>query len=148
MFLLNGSPLQVDVAFSYNGISYPSNWLRLSTPEEKAALGITEIADQVRPDDRYYWVSQNSDGSFTATPKAFEDVRNIRLTEIRQTAYSLLQPTDYKLIRHVETGEAIDTDTTAKRNAIRSAFSANEALITAALTVDDLAALQFTWPTK
>jgi hypothetical protein len=29
--------------------------------------------DEVRPDDQYYWVTQNSDGSYSATPKALED---------------------------------------------------------------------------
>jgi hypothetical protein len=29
--------------------------------------------DEVRPDDQYYWVTQNADGSFTGTPKALED---------------------------------------------------------------------------
>jgi len=29
--------------------------------------------DEVRPDDQYYWVTQNSDGSYSATPKELED---------------------------------------------------------------------------
>ena len=29
--------------------------------------------DEVRPDDQYYWVTQNEDGSFTGTPKELED---------------------------------------------------------------------------
>ena len=29
--------------------------------------------DEIRPDDQYYWVTANSDGSYTATPKALED---------------------------------------------------------------------------
>jgi hypothetical protein len=29
--------------------------------------------DEVRPDDQYYWVTQNSDGSYTGTPKELED---------------------------------------------------------------------------
>jgi hypothetical protein len=29
--------------------------------------------DEVRPDDQYYWVTQNKDGSFTGTPKELED---------------------------------------------------------------------------
>lgn len=29
--------------------------------------------DEVRPDDQYYWVTQNQDGSYTGTPKALED---------------------------------------------------------------------------
>lgn len=29
--------------------------------------------DEVRPDDQYYWVTQNSDGSYTGVPKELED---------------------------------------------------------------------------
>jgi len=29
--------------------------------------------DEVRPDDQYYWVTHNADGSYTATPKTLED---------------------------------------------------------------------------
>jgi len=29
--------------------------------------------DEIRPDDQYYWVTQNSDGSYTGTPKELED---------------------------------------------------------------------------
>jgi len=29
--------------------------------------------DEIRPDDRYYWVTANPDGSFSKTPKALED---------------------------------------------------------------------------
>jgi hypothetical protein len=30
-------------------------------------------SDEIRPDDQYYWVTENEDGSFTATPKQLED---------------------------------------------------------------------------
>jgi len=29
--------------------------------------------DEVRPDDQYYWVTKNADGSYTGTPKELED---------------------------------------------------------------------------
>jgi hypothetical protein len=29
--------------------------------------------DEVRPDDQYYWVTQNENGSYTGTPKELED---------------------------------------------------------------------------
>ena len=29
--------------------------------------------DEIRPDDQYYWVTQNEDGSYSATPKELED---------------------------------------------------------------------------
>ena len=67
MFLLNGQPLAVDTPFTANDIQYPANWLRLATAEEKLAIGITEVADAVRADDRFYW---NGDINL---PKALED---------------------------------------------------------------------------
>ena len=54
-FKLDGNPLAVDVAFSHNDINYPANWLRLSTADEKTALGITEVADDPVYDSRFYW---------------------------------------------------------------------------------------------
>ena len=41
-FKLDGKTLPVDVAFTSNGINYPANWLRLTTLEEKQAIGIVE----------------------------------------------------------------------------------------------------------
>lgn len=44
MFLLNGQPLPIDTPFKdADGNSYPANWLRLTSLEEKQAIGITEI---------------------------------------------------------------------------------------------------------
>jgi hypothetical protein len=46
MFLLNNVPLPLDTPFrDAAGNSYPPNWLRLTTLEEKQAIGITEVAD-------------------------------------------------------------------------------------------------------
>ena len=64
MFLLDGKRLPQDTPFTQNGIQYPANWLNLSSLEEKEAIGITEVAQQTRPDDRFYWVTDNGDGSY------------------------------------------------------------------------------------
>ena len=67
-FKLNGKTLPIDRGFTHNDIQYPRNWLRLSTQEDKDALGITWEADPVRHDDRYYWNGELDN------PKALEDV--------------------------------------------------------------------------
>ena len=54
-FKLDGNPLAVDVPFTVGDINYPANWLRLSTADEKTALGITEVADDPVYDNRFYW---------------------------------------------------------------------------------------------
>jgi len=71
MFILNGSRLAQGTAFTVNDIQYPANWLNLTTLAEKLAIGITEVADATRADDRFYW-----DGDVT-NPKALEDKEEV-----------------------------------------------------------------------
>lgn len=45
-FKLEGKTLSVDVPFqTSDGTKYPANWLRLTTLDEKKAIGITEETD-------------------------------------------------------------------------------------------------------
>ncbi len=110
MFLLNGQPLAVDTPFTANDIQYPANWLRLSTAEEKSAIGITEVPDPVRADDRFYW---NGDIN---NPKALEDVietvegkeyttkglKSNFIAQVKATAGSILAQSDWMVIRKAE----------------------------------------------
>lgn len=138
MFILNNQPLGLDTAFSHDEIQYPANWLRLASAEERAAIGITEVADPERYDDRYYWGPGN--------PKDLDQCKENMIKQIKQTAYTLLQPSDYKVTRAVELGEAVYPEVLAARAAIRTASNTNEAAVIACTTVDELAALQLNWP--
>jgi hypothetical protein len=141
MFMLNGQPLGLDSPFTtQDGTQYPANWLRLASAGEKAAIGIEEVNDPEPYDDRFYWGPGNA--------KDLEMVRGMLASQIKATSYSLLAPTDYKLVRKVETGEDVDATTLAKRSAIRAAYTTNAAAISAATTVAELAALSITWPTE
>ena len=71
MYKVNNKPLTLDRAFTIDGTQYPSNWLRLAKEDEKAALGITWVADAVRADDRFYWSGD------IANPKALEDKEEV-----------------------------------------------------------------------
>ena len=66
MLLLDGKPLSYDSAFTHEGIQYPANWLRLSSWEEKSAIGITEVPNPPYYDQRFYWGVDN--------PKQLEDI--------------------------------------------------------------------------
>jgi len=138
MFMLNGSPLALDTPFTSNDIQYPANWLRMTTLEEKEAIGITEVADPDRYDDRYYWGVGN--------PKDLDQCKANMVTQIKAAAGSMLAPTDWKVIRATETGIPLDADTLTARANIRAASNTNEAAVAACTTVDELAALQLTWP--
>ena len=138
MFMLNGSPLALDTPFTSNDIQYPANWLRMTTMEEKEAIGITEVADPDRYDDRYYWGVGN--------PKDLDQCKANMVTQIKAAAGSMLAPTDWKVIRATETGIPLDADTLTARANIRAASNTNEAAVAVCTTVDELAALQLTWP--
>lgn len=138
MFLLNGQPLPLDTPFTANEVQYPANWLRLTSAEEKAAIGITEVADPAPYDDRYYWGPDN--------PKDLDQCKANLISQIKQTAGSMLAPTDWKIIRAAETSTYVNADTLAARAAIRAASNTNEAAVVACTTVADLAALQLSWP--
>jgi hypothetical protein len=144
MFLLNGSPLQVDVAFSYNGIKYPQNWLRLSTLAEKEAIGITEVADPVRPDDRFYYVDGNGHG----VPKDLDGLKKTWSSQVDQTAYSMLFTSDWMVVRKQEVGTDIPADWLTYRSAIRTAAATNKANLNGAADFDAFVtvATSLQWP--
>jgi hypothetical protein len=73
MFLLNGKKIQ-DRGFEAGEYRYPPGWIALASPEERAAIGITEVPDPIRPDSRYFDAVENEDGSLTVTPKPAEKV--------------------------------------------------------------------------
>jgi hypothetical protein len=141
MFLLNNQVLPQGVPFKdAEGNQYPANWLNLSTAEEKAAIGITEIPDPVRADDRFYW-----DGDVT-NPKDINQVKAMLVSQVKTAAGSMLAQSDWKVIRASEGIKPVDADTLAWRESIRTASNNNETAINACTTVDELAVLQLPFP--
>ncbi len=138
MFMLDNKPLALDVPFEHNEISYPANWLRLASPEERASIGIREVADPQPYDDRFYWGP--------GLPKDLDQLKAQMVGQVKSIAGSLLAPTDWKVTRAAEGVKAVDAETLAARAEIRAASDANEEAVLACTTVDQLADLQFTWP--
>ena len=141
MFKLDGKTLQTGIAFTHNDIQYPANWLNLSTLEEKQTIGIIEIAEQPRPDDRYYWVTDNGDGTYSTTPKDLTSLKVMATNQVNQTAGSILAPSDYMVIKAFETTTPIDATWNTWRNGIRSQALAQKTAIAACTTVEQLIAL-------
>ena len=150
MFKLpNGKSIQPGTAFTYNGIMYPSNWQRY-TPEERAAIGIVELVEAPRPDDRYYWVDQQPDGSWSQTPKDLAPLKVQKVLEVKNTAAQLLAATDWQIVREWETVDQLaKVGVKDERSAIRANSNTLEAEINAMTTVDQLAAWQPSgWPVQ
>jgi hypothetical protein len=137
MFLLDGKPLSPDRAFTHAGIQYPANWLRLSTLAEKRAIGITEVPDPPTWDERFYW-GYDADGHLI--PKDHGELVKTWIAQTRQTANSLLTPTDWMVVREADNGTTVNPDWKMWREAVR--LASNEKVLHIGTTNDtpDLAA--------
>lgn len=130
MFLLNNQPLQIDTAFSHNGVNYPQNWLRLATPQDRAAIGITEAATPAWYDDRFYWGVDN--------PKDLDSLKTQWTDQVKDTASKLLAATDWMVIRKVERNIDIPAETVTYRAAVLAECDRLTTAIAAASNVEDL----------
>jgi hypothetical protein len=134
MFILDGKPLASDLAFTdpETGIQYPANWLRLSTPEEREAIGITEVPDPPYYDQRFYFGPD--------LPKDHAQLVKHWTTQTRITAGTLIQPTDWMVIREQDNGTVVPESVKALREDIRLATGQKNAAIEATTDTAELAA--------
>jgi hypothetical protein len=132
MFILDGKPLSPDVAFTTGGIQYPANWLRLASPEEREAIGITEEPDPALYDQRFYWGPD--------LPKDHAQLVAQYSEYVRMNANAMLRETDWMVIREADNGTAMDADTKALRQEIRLAAGTKVTAIEATADTEALAA--------
>ena len=144
MFLLKGKPLSPDVAFTdVNGIQRPANWLRLASPEEREDAGVTEVPDPPTYDQRFYWGPD--------LPKDHAQLVEQWTTATRTTANTLLQPTDWVIIRQADNGKIPDPAIKTWREDIRLATGTKVTAIKQTADIEALAAYitsadYSTWP--
>jgi len=166
MFMLNNNPLPVGRAFVHDGIQYPANWLRLASAAEKAAIGITEVADPVRADDRFYWNGDvnlpkelndreevDADGNpmwvqvlgvVDGVPAMVDSderlvtkgLKSQWIAQVKDTAGKMLAATDWMVIRQVERSVAVPAATATYRAAVLTEAARLEAAIAGAADID------------
>ena len=127
-------------------------------------LFIREVVQQVKPDDKFYFSSYNIDGSWTSTAKNLDDVNEVDedgealldedgnqlvtkglksqwIARTKETANSLLAPTDWQVIAKAERDREVDSDVATYRAAVISKCAAIETAITNAADLDAFKAL-------
>jgi len=145
-YINEGTPFVID------DTTYPQNWLNMTSPEEKAALGLVDVTNaNAREDDRFYWVSETLNGAvrtYTNTPKDLDALKTNWSTQIRAIAYSMLVPTDYIDSRKSNDPAYVPPEALiAWRASVRAAASAAVTAINAAADIPALqAATQVSWP--
>jgi hypothetical protein len=128
-----------------DGFTHPNNWATAWSAEEKTARGIKEVAEDSRPDDRFYQVTRlDLDGKWVSKPKKLDDTKvtvdGVETTALglksqwvvktKATANSLLALTDWQVIAKAERDRAIDSNVATYRAAVVSKCAAIEKSIT------------------
>jgi hypothetical protein len=133
MFLLNGKVIQPGSSFTdVNGTQYPPQWLYQTTLAEKNAIGITEVPDPVRADDRFYW-----DGDIT-NPKDLKELKETYVKQVKETAGTLLSQTDWQVLRKFERSLDIEPGVIDQRAYILAEANRLESEIKSASNVEAL----------
>jgi len=175
-FKLGTKTIQLDTPFTHNDIQYPANWIRLATEEDKSAIGMTWEADAVRADDRFYWdgninnpkaledkleVDQNGNpmfvkvlGTVDGKPAMVDSTERLVtkglksnfISQIKYTAGTILAQTDWMVIRKAERNVDIPTAVATYRASVVTKATELEASITAVTTVEQLIALDMSFP--
>ena len=145
-YQLDGKSLPLDVAFSHNDINYPANWLRLSTADEKKAIGISEVSDPTNYDGRFYnldgsakslvdidatYEEDDPDGTYSkgdliknpdGTQLVYYGVKSTLIETERGVVSSLLEKYDWYVTRKSEKGTAIPDSIVTFRDGVRTAY--------------------------
>jgi hypothetical protein len=165
-FKLNSNTLPIDRGFTHNDINYPRNWLRLATEEDKQRLGITWEADPVRYDDRYYWNGELTNPKALEDIDAVDEAGNPlwvqeydaeteamvntderlvtqglktqKMAEVKHTAGTILNQTDWYVTRKMEREVAIPADVVAQRAHVVAESDRLEVAIAACADVEAL----------
>jgi len=177
MFKLNNTPIGLDQPFTTeDGTQYPNNWLRLASPEERAAIGITEVDDAPSYDDRFYWgvnspklLNDREESDEQGNPlyvqvydeatESMVDTSERLVTkglksqwsaQIKDTTNKLLSSSDWMVIRKVERNVDIPAGTITYRAAVLTECDRLLAAIAGAADVAALAGVVGAqqWPTN
>ena len=125
-----GRALPLDKAFSHNNISFPANWLRVSTPADKEAQGISWVTPEEPPVVRAPLEREKSDG----------------IARAKDTAGKMLAQSDWMVIASVERSRVVADDWAEYRAAVIAEADRLESQYSAAASYEAIDAIVQNWP--
>jgi hypothetical protein len=140
-------------AITIDGVNHPSDIFTEWSKEELASVGIKPFTETT-VDLQYYDVTSvvdiETDGVVTRNygtkhKYTIEQLRIIKMNSVNEAAYSLLQPTDWYIVRNTETGDTIPTAVTDRRAEIRQISNTAESYINSETDYQTLINYQVDW---
>jgi len=125
-----GRVIVSDKAFSHNSISFPANWLRLSTPADKEAQGISWVTPEEPPVVRAPLDREKSDG----------------IARAKDTAGKMLAQSDWMVVASVERDRVVADDWAEYRAAVIAEADRLEGQYSTAESYEAIDAIVQNWP--
>ena len=125
-----GRPLPMDKSFSHNGKDFGATWLRLSTPEQKEAEGISWETPVEPPVVR----------------APLEDEKANEILAAKVTAGQLLSSSDWQILASVERSRPVPEEWAQYRAAVIAECERIEAAVSAADSYESLDSVEDNWP--
>jgi hypothetical protein len=137
------------VAFTIGDVQYPANWFNLATEKDLADIGAVPVQVIGAPKPELYYsnstVLENGTLTYVADPRDLNNVKAVRIDEIKSQVKAILSNTDYVDVRNLR-DPAYKPDVVAWRDAVRAASKDAVNFINNASNVDAVAAVEATWP--
>lgn len=125
-----GRVLVLDKAFSLNNISFSANWLRVSTPADKEAQGISWVTPEEPPVVRAPLDREKADG----------------IARAKDTAGKMLAGSDWQIVASVERQRVVPTEWAEYRAAVIAEADRLESQYSAAESYEAIDAIVQNWP--
>lgn len=125
-----GRALPLDKAFSHNNISFPANWLRVSTPADKEAQGISWETPEEPPVVRAPLDREKADG----------------IARTKDTAGKMLAQSDWMVVASVERDRVVADDWAEYRAAVIAEADRLEGQYSTAESYEAIDAIVQNWP--
>ena len=146
-YIHNDHPLPSG-SFTIGDERFGSNWLSNATPKQLTERGIT-IAPAAPPrpaeNERFYYITLD-DNNWTVTPKDLTGLKRMIVADAQRAAESMLNGSDWMVVKNFETGAPVLTEWTNYRAAVRAECNRIEVVTEAAATVVVLEAIKNNWP--
>jgi hypothetical protein len=125
-----GRTLPLDKAFSHNNISFPANWLRVSTPADKEAQGISWVTPEEPPVVRAPLEREKADG----------------IARAKDTAGKMLAGSDWMQIAKIERNREVAQEWAEYRAAVIAEADRLEGQYSTAESYESIDAIVQNWP--
>jgi hypothetical protein len=130
--LPNGTTVSDLMAFTYDDIHYPENWIRLSTEEDRERIGLTgPLPEPPWYDQQFYWGPDQ--------PKDHGELVELYCGFVKLNANAILRETDWYITRFSETGLAAPQSVLDRRSEVRVLSNQKETFLRSTASTQELA---------